>query len=111
MKKRLFYSSIVYLSIILAFEIYFASNLTVYVHYKGDEFFYSLYFLLLITYIFYLFLYFAVFDKSLLHFILFLLSPLLISVIALFVGFIIMTLFFQGTPAETIYIYSFTYGY
>ena len=111
MKKKLLYYSLVYLAIILAFAIYFASNLTVYVRYKGDEFIYSLYFLLLITYIFYLILYFTVFDKSLLLFILLLLSPLLISVVAFFVGFIIMMLFFQGTPAETIYIYCFTYGY
>ena len=111
MRRKLFWFSLIYLVIILTFAILFVSNLTRFVHAKGDEFFYSLYFLLGATYTFYIILYFTLLSKSWLLVILVVFSPLLIATAAFFIGFVIMALFFRGTPAEIIYIYSFSYGY
>jgi hypothetical protein len=107
MKRRLIYSSIVYLVVVLAFAILFASNFTVYVQYKGDEFFFTLYFLLAVTYVFYFALYFSILKRGL---ILFIFLPLIVSIISFFLGFIMM-FFFGGTPVNIIYIYSITYSY
>ena len=108
MKRPLIYSSVIYLMVVLAFAILFASNFTAFVHYKGDEFFYCLYFLLVVTYIFYFALYFLILKRGL---ILFIFLPLIVSIISFILGWIFMMFFFRGTPIHIIYIYSITYGY
>jgi len=108
MKRRLIYSSVIYLVVVLAFAILFASNFSVFVHYKGDELFNTLYFLLFVTYIFYFAVYFLILKRGL---ILFIFLPLIVSIISYILGWIIMIFFFGGTPVQIIYIYSITYSY
>jgi hypothetical protein len=111
LKKKLLYYSITYVIVVFVFAIYFAFNLTSYVHLKGDEFIYSLYFMVSTTYLFYIILYFRVLEKSWMLFLLLLFMPLLISVVAFILGFVTMAFFFRGTPVQIVYIYSITYAY
>jgi hypothetical protein len=111
MKKKITYYSLIYLALALAFAIYFASNWTTYGRYKGDEFFYSVYFMLALTYVFYIVLFLALLEKKLFLLVLILVSPLVIAIVSFFLGLILMALFFRGTPVQIIYIYSITYSY
>jgi hypothetical protein len=97
--------------VVLAFAILFASNFTVFVHVKGDDFFYTLYFMVAATYIFYFTLYFTIFKKGIVFSLLLLFLPLVISIFSFFLGIVVMLLFFRGTPVQDIYIYSITYSY
>ena len=108
MTRRLIYCSVLYLAIVLAFAFIFASNFHVIVQYKGDEFSYSLYFLLAITYIFYFTLYFLILKRGL---VLFIFLPLIVAIISFILGWYIMMFFFRGTPVQIIYIYTITYSY
>jgi hypothetical protein len=108
MIKKLILSAIIYLSIVIAFAFLFSKNLVAFVHIKGDEFFYTMYFLVGLTYLFCTYWYFGVFKKSLLFFILFPVINILVSVIG---GFIIFNMFsIDGTPTQIIYILSLTYS-
>lgn len=108
MIKKLIFSAIIYLTIIIAFAILFSMNLAAFVHIKGDEFFYTMYFLIGLTYIFSVYWYFGIFKKS---FLLFILFPLVNSLVSVIGGFMILYLFsIGGTPTQIIYIYSLTYS-
>jgi hypothetical protein len=109
MIKKLILSAIIYLSIVIAFAILFSKNVVAFVHIKGDEFFYTMYFLVGLTYVFCTYWYFGVFKKSLLFFILFPVVNVLVSVIG---GFIIFFDMFSidGTSTQIIYILSLIYS-
>jgi hypothetical protein len=111
MKKRVVYLSLIYLVIALAFAIILATNLTRYVHYKGDEFFYCLYFLLGLTYVYYFTLFIGAVRKGIFLFFLILFMPLIIAVVAFILGLILMALLFKGTPVQEVYIYSIVFSY
>jgi hypothetical protein len=108
MLKRLICSAIVYLAIFVAFAIIFSDRFGMIVHVKGDDFFYTLYFMVGLTYILSVYWYFSVFRKSPLFFLIFPIDNSLISFIA---GFFLLYLFsIKGIPSQVIRLYSLTYG-
>ena len=111
MKKKVKYFSIIYLVIAFVFAVILATNLTKYVHSKGDEFFYCLYFLLGLTYVYYFTLYFTAVQKSIYLFFLMLFMPFIIAITAFILGLILMALLFRGIPLQEVYIYSIVFSY
>lgn len=109
MNKKFIYISVVYILVVLAFAVYFATNLFKFVHIKGDEFSYCVEVLLIFTYTFYTILYFAVFKKGMIFL---LLAPIGLVVVSVILGFLeAMVLKLGLTPVQIVYVYSITYSY
>lgn len=108
MFKRFIVSSIFYVGIVAAFAVIFSAKFHTITQMKGDEFFYTLYFMVSLTYLFSVYWYNAVFRKFRLFFLVFPIGNSLVSVIG---GFIVLYLFsIRETPSQIILLYSLTYG-
>ena len=110
MKLNLFLSILViYLILVIASTIYWANNFSSYTNYKGDEFFFYLEFLYCLTTFLFLLQILLMKVKRLL---LLLFVPLLSILISVLLGFFFLFVTsMNGTPSETIYIYSSIYSF
>ena len=109
MKLNLFLSILLsYLLLVIAATIYWANNFSLYTKYKGDEFFSYAEFLYFFTTFFFLIQILLMKVKRLL---LLLFVPLLTILISVLLGFVFLFISsMNGTPSETIYIYSSVYS-
>ncbi len=109
MKLNLFLSILViYLILVIASTIYWGNNFSSYTNYKGDEFFFYLEFLYCLTTFLFLLQILLMKVKRLL---LLLFVPLLTILISVLLGLLFLFVSsMNGTPSETIYIYSSVYS-
>ncbi|AYL97300.1 hypothetical protein [Mucilaginibacter celer] len=110
-KNKLIPIAIVYSALMLSFALFWGSNYSHIVHYKGDEIGYALSFVLILTYIFNIANH-LIFKRASIY--LTLLSPLIIAIASFLLGFLIMWVgnFFSksyGTSADIILIYIIIY--
>ncbi len=98
-----------YLILVIVSTVYWASNFSSYTKYKGDEFFYYAEFLYFLTTFMFLVQILLMKVKRLL---LLLFVPLLTILVSVAVGLIFLFISsMNGTPGETIYIYSSVYSF
>ena len=110
MKLNLFLSILItYLILVIISTIYWANNFSSYARYKGDKFFFYAEFLYCLTTFLFLVQILLMKVKRLL---LLLIVPLLTILISGLLGFILLFVSsMNGTPSETIYIYSSVYSF
>ena len=107
MKKRLQILCVIYFLILVIFSIYWATNFSKYIHYKGDEFFVFAEILLGLTITFYLTIQFTI---KRINFLLALTLPFFICVISFIIGVLIILLTEAGDlPRQYILIYGGLY--
>lgn len=105
--RRLHFYCILYTILTVAFCIYWAFNYPEYMIYKGDEFFFLVQVLLIITYTFYLLIQFSVHR---INFIFALLIPILTCIASFCTGFVILIFTpMGGIPRENILVYGLLY--
>ncbi len=110
MRLNLFlYILVSYLILVIVSTIYWANNFSSYTNYKGDEFFFYAEFLYCLTTLLFIVQILLMKVKRLL---LLLFVPLLTILISVLLGFIFLHISaMNGTPSETIYIYSSVYSF
>jgi len=102
-KNLLILISLLYLAIVACFALYWANNFQKYVHFKGDEFWLCIEFIVPFTYALFLL---AQFTVRRANFIILLFLPAIIAIASIFLGFFILVVrSMDGTPAQNIYLY------
>ena len=108
-KKVLKLALLIYSTVIIVTTIFWSLNYSDYTNYKGDEFIYFAEYLFLMTFGLYSTLLILI-RKSIYFFLL--LLPFLTFITSVIIGLFILFCFsLEGTPSQTIYIYSIVYSF
>lgn len=96
-----------YTLLMLAFALYWGSTFSVFIHYKGEDVEITLWFAIMLTY---LFLIALSFNGLKIKAWVVLIAPFALTVLSLFVGLLVLFVFsLRGTPREITLIYILTY--